>query len=112
MRKTAYLLVVVVLLLAAPAFAQGPFNDVPTDHWSYDAVNKLQKEGIVIGYPDGTFGGKRAMSRYEFATAIARMLPADQSGPLQLRHQVRSSERHRGDQDLRDAGSEHVCDEG
>jgi hypothetical protein len=75
MRKTAYLLVVVVLLLAAPVFAQGPFNDVPTDHWAYDAVNKLQKDGIVIGYPDGTFGGKRAMSRYEFATAIARMLP-------------------------------------
>lgn len=75
MKKTAYLLVVVALLLAAPAFAQGPFNDVPTDHWAYDAVNTLQKDGIVIGYPDGTFGGKRAMSRYEFATAIARMMP-------------------------------------
>ena len=77
MRKTAYLLIVAVLLLGAPicVFAQGPFNDVPTDHWAYDAVNKLQKDGIVIGYPDGTFGGKRAMSRYEFATAIARILP-------------------------------------
>lgn len=73
MKKT--LLVVMVLLLATPLFAQGPFNDVPTDHWAYDAVNKLQKDGIVIGYPDGTFGGKRAMSRYEFATAIARILP-------------------------------------
>ncbi len=75
MRKTAYLLIVAILVLAAPAFAQGPFNDVPTDHWAYDAVNKLQRDGIVIGYPDGTFGGKRAMSRYEFATAIARLLP-------------------------------------
>lgn len=75
MKKTAYLLIVAVLVLAAPAFAQGPFNDVPTDHWAYDAVNKLQNDGIIIGYPDGTFGGKRAMSRYEFATAIARMLP-------------------------------------
>jgi len=73
MKKT--LLIAVVLLLAVPALAQGPFNDVPTDHWAYDAVNQLQKDGIVIGYPDGTFGGKRAMSRYEFATAIARMLP-------------------------------------
>ena len=69
------MLIVVVLLLATPVFAQGPFNDVPTDHWAYDAVNTLQKDGIVIGYPDGTFGGKRAMSRYEFATAIARILP-------------------------------------
>jgi hypothetical protein len=75
MQKTAYLLVVVVLALAVPVFAQGPFNDVPTDHWAYEAVNKLQTDGIIIGYPDGTFGGKRAMSRYEFATAIARILP-------------------------------------
>ena len=75
MRKTAYLLVVVVLACAAPAIAQGPFNDVPTDHWAYDAVNELQRAGIVIGYPDGTYGGKRAMSRYEFAVAIARLLP-------------------------------------
>ena len=73
MRKTAYLLVAAVLVCAAPAFAQGPFNDVPTDHWAYDAVNQLQKDGVVIGYPDGTYGGKRAMSRYEFAVAIARL---------------------------------------
>ena len=75
MKMTAYLLAVVVILCAAPAIAQGPFNDVPTDHWAYDAVNTLQRDGIVIGYPDGTFGGKRAMSRYEFAVAIARLVP-------------------------------------
>ena len=62
-------------LSVAPAFAQGgPFADVPTDHWAYAAVDKLQKRGIVIGYPDATYGGKRAMTRYEFAVAIARML--------------------------------------
>jgi hypothetical protein len=55
--------------------ASGPFADVPTDHWAYNAVNTLQKAGIVIGYPDGTYGGRRAMTRYEFATAIARLLP-------------------------------------
>jgi hypothetical protein len=59
------------------AFAQGaggPFADVPVDHWAYKSVDTLQKAGIVIGYPDGTFGGKRAMTRYEFAVAIARLL--------------------------------------
>jgi hypothetical protein len=64
-------------LSAAPAaFAQGggPFADVPTDHWAYAAVDKLQKQGIVIGYPDMTYGGKRSMTRYEFAVAIARLL--------------------------------------
>jgi len=62
-------------LSAAPVFAQGgPFADVPTDHWAYASVDKLQKKGIVIGYPDHTYGGKRAMTRYEFAVAIARLL--------------------------------------
>jgi FtsZ-binding cell division protein ZapB len=55
--------------------ASGPFADVPADHWAYQAVDTLQKAGIVIGYPDGTYGGKRAMTRYEFAVAIARLLP-------------------------------------
>jgi uncharacterized coiled-coil protein SlyX len=55
--------------------ARGPFADVPADHWAYESVDNLQKAGIVIGYPDGTYGGKRAMTRYEFAVAIARLLP-------------------------------------
>ncbi len=54
--------------------ASGPFADVPTDHWAYQAVDTLQKAGIVIGYPDGTYGGRRPMTRYEFAVAIARLL--------------------------------------
>jgi hypothetical protein len=62
------------VLAASPVFAQGPFADVPTDHWAYQSVDKLQNKGIVIGYPDGTFGGKRAMTRYEFAVAIARLV--------------------------------------
>jgi hypothetical protein len=64
-----------VAIVATTAHAQAPFADVPRDHWSYEAVNTLAQRGIVIGYPDGTFGGKRAMTRYEFATAIARMIP-------------------------------------
>jgi hypothetical protein len=60
---------------AGTTAASGPFQDVPADHWAYSAVNTLQKAGIVIGYPDGTYGGRRAMTRYEFAEAIARLLP-------------------------------------
>jgi hypothetical protein len=56
------------------AQASGPFADVPTDHWAYQSVDTLQKAGIVIGYPDGTYGGRRPMTRYEFAVAIARLL--------------------------------------
>ncbi|HEY3268096.1 MAG TPA: S-layer homology domain-containing protein [Armatimonadota bacterium] len=64
-----------VAIVATVAHAQAPFADVPQDHWAYQAVNTLAQRGLVIGYPDGTFGGKRAMTRYEFAVVIARMIP-------------------------------------
>jgi len=64
---------VLVLALAIPALAN-PFVDVPLNHWAYDAVQTLAAKGVVIGYPDGTFGGNRALTRYEFAQAIARAL--------------------------------------
>jgi hypothetical protein len=54
--------------------AHGPFADVPSGHWAYDAVNQLAQRGIFTGYPDGTFSGKRALTRYEFAVALQRML--------------------------------------
>lgn len=59
-------------ILAVPAFA-GPFSDVPTDHWAYDAIDMLQSEGIVEGYPDGTFKGNRSFTRYEMAMVVARL---------------------------------------
>lgn len=74
MRRVFFVLAALVFATAIPTFAQGPFTDVPTDHWAYDAVNLLQKDGYIIGYPDGTFGGKRAITRYEFAVAVARII--------------------------------------
>ena len=80
-KKLALLAGAGLLVLGAPAVtmaqtpaASGPFADVPADHWAYSAVDTLQRAGIVIGYPDRTYGGKRAMTRYEFAVAIARLL--------------------------------------
>ncbi|MCK4257789.1 MAG: S-layer homology domain-containing protein [Halanaerobiales bacterium] len=63
----------IVLALAVPAFA-GPFSDVPATHWAYEAVNKLAGTGLITGYPDGNFSGKNAMTRYEIATVVARLL--------------------------------------
>jgi len=57
----------------APAFAQ-PFADVPTNHWAYDAIAELAAKGLIEGYPDGTFKGDRAMTRYEMAMVVARLL--------------------------------------
>jgi hypothetical protein len=62
------------LLMALPVVAQDITRDVPFDHWAYDAVQKLVEKGIIVGYPDRTFKGDRAMTRYEFAMAIARLV--------------------------------------
>jgi hypothetical protein len=63
-----------LVAVAAPVFAQGAFSDVPTDHWAYQALDSLAGQGILEGYPDGTYKGKQAMTRYEFAQAIARIV--------------------------------------
>ena len=62
-----------VFAMVAPAFAQ-PFADVPTNHWAYDAIAELAAKGLIEGYPDGTFKGDRAMTRYEMAMVVARLL--------------------------------------
>jgi hypothetical protein len=70
------------LTLAAVANAQNApdmFKDVDTSHWAYPAVEDLRSKGIVIGYPDGYFRGKRTLTRYEFAVALDRALK--QIGP-------------------------------
>jgi len=82
--KKLILVAVLAVIVAAPCFAQAnPAQTVPFDHWAYDAVNTLVQKGIIIGYPDGTFKGDRAMTRYEFAMAISRLLdviPAGKDG--------------------------------
>jgi hypothetical protein len=74
MRRFIVLLACIFAMLvwALPSFA-GPFTDVPTDHWAYDAIDKLQSEGFVEGYPDGTFRGNRSFTRYEMAMVVARI---------------------------------------
>jgi hypothetical protein len=64
---------VLVVAIASPAFAQ-PFADVPTDHWAFDAIAELAANGIIEGFPDGTFKGDRGVSRYEVAIIVARIL--------------------------------------
>ena len=50
------------------------FPDVQSGHWAYDFVKDLSDKGYLVGYPDGTFKGDKAMTRYEFATALYRAL--------------------------------------
>lgn len=69
-------------LFAATAFnvsAANPFADVDTSSWAYQAVSKLSDQGVVDGYPDGTFKGDKNVSRYELAQIIARLMAKEES---------------------------------
>ena len=46
------------------------FPDVPDNHWAFEALQRLKKDGLLVGYPDGLFRGNRPASRYELAVAI------------------------------------------
>lgn len=69
-------------LFAATAFnvsAANPFADVDTSSWAYQAVSQLSDQGVVDGYPDGTFKGDKNVSRYELAQIIARLMAKEES---------------------------------
>ena len=74
MKKTLLLAAVMALGVNAGVYAANPFSDVPAGHWAYDAVNKLASEGVVEGYPGGTYGGDRLMTRYEMAQIVAKAM--------------------------------------
>jgi hypothetical protein len=75
MRKVTWLLaIVMVFTTMAPAFAAPLFPDVPEVHWARDAVADLAAKGVLEGYPDGTFKGDRAATRWELAVALQRLL--------------------------------------
>ena len=71
--KKLVLVLVLVLAFALPVLAN-PFVDVPLNHWAYDSVQSLAAKGVIVGYPDGTFGGGKSLTRYEFAEATAKAL--------------------------------------
>ena len=74
MKKSLVLAMAMALGVTASAYAANPFSDVPAGHWAYDAVNKLAAEGVVDGYPDGTYGGDKLMIRYEMAQIVAKAM--------------------------------------
>lgn len=76
-KKRTALLALAFAALSATAFAADgadSFSDVPKDHWSYEALDYLAKNGVIEGYADGTFQGNRTMSRYEMAAITARAM--------------------------------------
>ena len=74
MKKSLVLAMAMALGVTASAYAANPFSDVPAGHWAYDAVNKLAAAGVVDGYPDGTYGGEKLMTRYGMAQIVAKAM--------------------------------------
>ena len=69
------LIALLAAVLASGAFAQDTaFPDIPANHWAADAVAQITDLGIIIGFPDGTFRGNEAFTRYQTALVISRTL--------------------------------------
>ena len=53
----------------------GQLSDVKPTDWAYQALSNLvEKYGCVAGYPNGTFKGGQAMTRYEAAALLSACL--------------------------------------
>ena len=53
-------------------FVASSLNDISTDDWFYQAVAYLHNNGIVTGYPDGSFRPNAPISRAEYATLASK----------------------------------------
>ena len=68
------LLAALLSMVALTTTFAAPFPDVPETHWASSAVQTLKAKGVLEGYPDGLYRGKRAASRYEMAMALSRVV--------------------------------------
>lgn len=92
-KKLAVCVLSALMLSSTSAFAatNDLFSDVPADHWAYDAVNQLSRDGIITGYEDGTFKGDLIVTRYEMAQIVANArthMPQANSNDQELINQL------------------------
>lgn len=75
-KKALVVLAAVTLGTAGTALAASvdSFSDVPKDHWPYEALDYLAKEGVIEGMGNSTFEGGRTMTRYEVASIVAKAM--------------------------------------
>ncbi len=85
MKKILAMAAAAALTCGVSAYAANPFSDVSAGDWAYQAVTSLSEQGVVEGYPDGTFKGQQNITRYEMAQIIARMLAKEDQYNAQQR---------------------------
>lgn len=74
MKGTVLAMAACVAMGVQTGTAANPFSDVTPQDWAYQAVEKLAADGVIAGYPDGTFSGERNITRYEMAQMVARAM--------------------------------------
>ena len=74
MKKHLAVLAATAVLGVTSAFAANPFSDVTPQDWAYQAVAQLASQGVVNGYPDGTFQGQNNITRFEMAQMVAKAM--------------------------------------
>ncbi len=80
--KKAVILLAGLLTVLSMSFASAQFSDVPAGHWAKEAVEALASEGIILGFPDGTFRGNENLTRYQAAMIIYRLLQKLEPGQM------------------------------
>lgn len=68
--RAALALICVGSFAIAGAQTTDRFPDSPENHWAFQALSRLKKDGILVGYPDGLYRGARPATRFELAAAV------------------------------------------
>ena len=102
------------IVLAAPDASVDPikvkqFPDVPKSHWASTFITRLTNEGAINGYPDGTFGPERSITRAEFVTVTVGALLGKTDTPPANQHWATNIMKKAENNSLLEAG-EFVAD--
>lgn len=76
MRGLLFCVIASAAVVSGARAQEAPFRDVPPGHYAFDAVNSLAARSVLKGYPDGSYRGRRAITRYEAALGLTRLQAA------------------------------------
>lgn len=74
MNKLFKILLITMLLVFCMVNSVNAFPDVSDSHWAAPQIKLLSEQGVIVGYPDGTFKPDENVTRAEFASMAIRAL--------------------------------------
>lgn len=76
MKKKSLLLFLCMFVVMSTSVFAVSFSDLTSEHWAYEYITVLSDDGVINGYPDGTFNPEGTISRGEFLKlVIAASIP-------------------------------------